>query len=169
MRIVSVIAILGLACAETQQPIMSLEKITTVLSATKDLTIDSVKFVSFKIEEALPEPHNDTYGKFVAHADEYTTMVGDMYRRSVVKPAVDVVYRTVFGLITKTYERLNNFNHMYLDALVQEFEHKFPTSRGLLGRELVDRVLTITWVYWSIKCALKLMCRKCSSKKCKKI
>lgn len=163
MRVFSALVVLGVVSAsDFGEPIVSLEKITSLVKSTADLGIDSVKFVSVKFEEALSDAHRPYYTKFTDHVSEYKVLVIKHYKKSFLKPLVDTVISAVFGTVLNVYETLNNLNHKYLDSLIEEFEYRFPSSSGLLGQELIDRALTFAWLFLSIKWVLNFVfCRRC--------
>lgn len=165
MRVFSnLLVVLGVASADFGEPIVSLEKVTTIFKSTADLGIDSVKFVSVKLEEALPESTREHYAKFTEHVAEYKAMVVHMYHKSIVKHGVDTVFGAVASIVMKVYEKLNHFNHLYLDSVIEEFEYRFPSSSGLLGQELIDRGLTFGWLIMSVQFAMKMLFGTCCRK-----
>ncbi len=163
MRIFSSVLALGLvssSVADFGEPIVSLDKVISLVKSTTDLGIDSAKFVSVKIEEALSDSHRVHYSKFAQHVHEYKELVVEMYKKSPLKVSVEIITGTVMGVVAQVYERLNRLNHLYLDSVIEEFEYRFPSSSGLLGQELIDRALTFLWLFLSIRCVLKLVfCR----------
>lgn len=170
MKVFSIVGLLILSLvhsssAQYEEPLVSLDKVTGIVKATAGLGMDSIKYVSFKIEHALSEEHKSVYSDFTRRVVEYRKLVVETYTHSVAKKVVDTVVGTGMGIVFQLYERLNNLNHTYLDGIVEEFEYRFPKSSGLLGQELADRVLTVMWLVFATKTAFKLVfCNKCCRK-----
>ena len=103
------------------------------------------------------------YGKFVHHVVEYRDMVWGLIKNSPLRGIVVGIAGTVMGVAKNRYDAFNKLNHQFIDPIVVDFEARYPSSAGLLGHELIDRALVAVWVYYFVKCTLRLLCRKCGA------
>lgn len=182
MRILSTQALILAACLSCSmvageifdheggvKSLISVDKVTDLVYSTASLSLNMFKFTSDKIEESLTGEPKTIYRKFTNHCAEYIDMIVNMWNTS---PALAPV-RNVFGIVTahviNQYQRISNLSGKIIDPIVQDFEDRYPASKGLIGSSILDRFLLIGWVYYMWKMVVCLSawamgCRCCSYK-----
>jgi len=142
-----------------EEPLVSYDKVHTLVTSSVELGVDLVKFGSYKIEESLNGETKKVYSKFVNRLEEYSTMVWTMV--APVRALTVTAFGTVMSVVKNRYDAFNKLNHQYVDPIVVDFEGQFPSSAGLVGHELVDRLFVAVWIYYFFKCSIRLAFRKC--------
>ena len=150
-------------------PLISVYKVTELVSSTASLSLNMVKFTSDKIEESLTGEPKNIYRKFTKHCAEYTDMIVKMWKTSPAIAPVRNVLGIVTGHVVDQYQRISKLSGRIIDPIVHQFEERYPASKGLIGSSILDRFLLISWVYWMWKMvvcvsAWTMGCRCCSVK-----
>jgi hypothetical protein len=150
-------------------PLISVDKVTDLVYSTASLSLNMFKFTSDKIEESLTGEPKNIYRKFTNHCAEYIDMIVNMWNTSPAIAPVRNVVGIVTGHVINQYQRISKLSGKIIDPIVQQFEERYPASKGLIGSSILDRFLLIGWVYWMWKMvaclsAWAMGCRCCSYK-----
>jgi|LauGreDrversion4_2_1035121.scaffolds.fasta_scaffold34195_3 hypothetical protein len=148
--------------ASRDGPLVSFERVSSLVWSSVELGTDLLKFGSTKLQESLSGEPRKIYDKFADNADKYKGMVVEWYSESAVVSSVDDnLVKPVMSVLKGRYDAFNKLNHVYLDGIVDEFENRFPNSAGLFGSDLIDRTLVVVWLYMCVRCVMNTMCRGC--------
>ena len=137
-------------------PVVSLSKVTDLITDSFSLGLDLITFSSNKLEESLTGEPQKIYGKFVHHTTEYRDMVTEWWSTSRVGTTVTAGLGVVASFALQQYQRMNKVSARILDPVVHEFEGRFPSSQGLVGASLGDRLLLIVWLVWLTRTSIRL-------------
>ena len=159
MRPILLYMLAAAGVADKPQPILTVDRVSGMLLDTLHLGINALVFTSMKLEDSLTA-FQPTYSKFRVHSTQYATMVAEAYSTS---PTVGLL-RDCFGAVAQVV--FSNWKVMEarvnpgLDKVVEDFESHFPTSKGLIGETLLDRILLGLWLYWLVAKAMRAVCKR---------
>ena len=167
MRIV-VLFFIGCLAAGAAKPLISVNTVTEVVKTSVGLSVDIAKFSSYKVEESLPQEARKHYIKFTSHCQEYAKMVQEFFATNVVVGNLKNVAGMVIEFVSNIYERANAQSATIIDPVVHELEQRYPSSAGLIGASLLDRLLVSVWLVWFFRTAARLTMRLLGFKNCSK-
>jgi hypothetical protein len=148
-------------------PLVSVSKVTDFVMTSVYLTVDAVKFTSSKIEDTLPGEAQMQYKKFTMHCSEYLKMVQTWWATNAIVGMLRTTTLMIFGKLTAIYERADTNSARIIDPVVAEFEARYPSSSGVIGKSLLDRLLLIYWLDWFIRFVARCIFRSSGVKKAK--
>jgi hypothetical protein len=157
MRSLLIVGVLCVLTSGSQTPLVSVSKLSELVSDSVSLTVDLTKFTSVKLEESLSGQPKHIYAQFTNKAVTYKKMVKDTYAASPVSGVVQKAAGAVWTVATEQYTRINALSGKIIDPLVNEFETRFPASKGLVGPSVADRLLVLFWLVWCIRRAARLV------------
>ena len=149
-------AVCAILASGSQTPLVSVTKLSELVTDSVALSVDMTKFASAKIEESLSGQPKEIYSHFTRQVVGYKKMVADAYAASPVSSIVAKSVGIVFTLAAEQYNRINSLSARIIDPIVREFETKFPASKGLVGPSIADRLLLGFWLVWFVKFAARL-------------
>lgn len=167
MRIV-VLFLAGCLMAQSSKPLLSVNTVTEVVKTSVGLSLDIAKFSSYKVEQSLPQEARKHYVKFTTHCQDYSQMVQEFFATNPVVANLKNVAGMAYEFLSNMYERANAQSAKIIDPVVLEFEKKYPSSAGLIGASLLDRLLVAVWLVWFFRTAGGLTIRLLGCKTCSK-
>jgi hypothetical protein len=146
--------LIGLAYGGQTTPVVSVSKLVELVSHSASLSYDIALFTSDKLEASLSGEPRRIYSEFTKHCIQYKGMIMNYWKSSqALQDALGFVYMTVGQQI----ERANEFSGRILNPLVAEFEKRYPSSKGLVGETVLDRVLLGYWLVVFVRLMLRLL------------
>lgn len=143
------------------EPLVSVARASTLVKESLYLAGDLVVYTSEKLEESLGDGNiKQAYADFVQHLKRYRQMIIEWTRTS---PIASAVYNAMAFAVSQTiqqYERIDKLSGKILDPVVRDFENRFPTCKGYVGKSLIDRLFLAAWFMWLLKvslCAVKMV------------
>ena len=159
--IVSVVFSAASSSAVANEPLVSIARASSLVKDSLHLAGDLAVYSSEKLEESLGDGNvKQAYGEFLQHLKRYRLMIIEWTRTS---PIASAVYNAIAFAVSQTlqqYERIDKLSGKILDPVVRDFESRFPTSKGYVGKSLIDRLFLAAWFMWLLKtslCAVKMV------------
>lgn len=140
--------------AMATRPLVSVAAVTELASDSFTLTYDLIRFSSIKIEESLSGEPRTIYSEFTKKCVAYKAMVVDYW---TAHPAVGDSVKGITAIAYEQYATLNILSARILDPLMKEFEEKCPSSKGMIGSGLADRLLLATYLIWFVRFVLSVI------------
>lgn len=150
--------IVNVNASNYSEPLVSVSRAASLARDSFKLVGSLVAFSSEKLDESLGDsPPGKIYREFLNHVYRYRQMLIDWSETSAFAAAVNTAATFIGSQISHNYERVNALSARIIDPLVNNFESRFPSVRGFIGRSLIDRLFLAGWLVWLTKASMYLV------------
>ncbi len=154
MRVTVLLVALAMASA-ARSPLISVSKVTDLATTSASIALDLAKFTSNKIEESLSGEPRRIYHEFTVHFHGYLRMLQEWWSTGTIGPHVMNGVGFIVAVVKTNYERVNILSARIIDPIVNDFEKRYPSSEGLIGSSVLDRLLLAIWLMYFVKFAFR--------------
>lgn len=125
----------------------------------------SISYMHGVVRDALPLALHAQYVTFTKHVMNGVSSAMTTFQMTSLPAILTALYRSVAGSLVQTYDMLNQTTNDWVSGYQGDFETKYPAAKGLVGKNLADRLVSLTFIALVLSCLFRLTMR-CAFGRC---